>query len=81
MDKTLVGLIVAMGAVAAVSPAQAAFSSSEYSTAIKASSYAELLRPIPNAAALLRVADAQEPDRIDEGVQLVQDHHHHHHDY
>ena len=79
MDKTLVGIIAAIGAVAAVAPAQAEISSSELSRAMEASSYAELIRPIPNAVALLRVADDQQPVSEEAGVQLAQFHHHHHH--
>ena len=79
MDKTLLGLIAAIGAMTPLSAAQADVSSSEYSGVMEASSFAELLRPIPNAAAILKVADEQKTVSPDEGVQLAQDHHHHHH--
>jgi hypothetical protein len=46
-----------------------------------AATYAELLSPMPNAAARLRIADAQadaaQPQLIE--AQYVAHHHHHHH--
>ena len=83
MDKTLVGLVAAIGALATVSPVQAD-ASSRLSTAMEATSFRDLLRPIPNASALLEIADAQESVSPQEGVQLAQydyyyHHHHHHH--
>jgi hypothetical protein len=44
---------------------------------LQANSYAELLEPIPNAAAVLKVVDEQAP--ADANIQLAQYHHHHHH--
>jgi hypothetical protein len=51
---------------------------------LRANSFADLLEPIPNAAALLQAVDESRPvSSADENVQLaqfyVQQHHHHHH--
>lgn len=82
MDKTLAGLIGAVGAFAAVAPSQAAIpGAAQLDVAMQASSYADLLKPIPNATTLLRVSDAREaeqPARVME-VQYYHHHHHHHH--
>src|SRR6476646_6267748 len=43
-----------------------------------AQSFGELLDPIPNAAALLRIADAA-GRHTNPNVKLVHDNHHHHH--
>jgi len=59
MDKNLVGLIGAVGALLAFAPAQASTAQSVADdAAMPAHSYADLLGPIPNAVALLRVSDA-----------------------
>ena len=79
MDKTLVGLIAVVGAMTPLSVAHADVSSSELSQAMEATSFADLLQPIPNAAAILKVADEQSAVSEPEGVQLAQYHHHHHH--
>ena len=50
------------------------------SDVLRANSFAELLEPIPNAAALLRAVDKSRPNPpADENVQLAQYYHHHHH--
>ena len=85
MDKTVAGLLGAVGALAGMAPgAQAA--PLDYAAALQASSYADLLKPIPNAAALWRASAQTDPGSVPEaapegGVQEVQyhDHHHHHH--
>ncbi len=77
MDKTLAGLIGAVGALAAVAPAQAAPALDDV---MRAESYADLLRPIPNAAVLLQASDAMaeaRPEVLE--VQYYRHHHHHHH--
>ncbi|WP_026605900.1 hypothetical protein [Methylocapsa acidiphila] len=56
MDKKIVGMIGAISAVASGSAAQA--STENVAKLMNPGSYAELLEPIPNAAALLRAADA-----------------------
>lgn len=79
MDKTLVGLIAAIGALTPLSAAKADVSPADFRSAMEATSYGELLRPIANAAAILKVADQQNTVSPDASVQLVQYHHHHHH--
>jgi hypothetical protein len=81
MDKRLAGLLGAAAALGALSTAQAAPApATEPSDVLQANSYADLLQPIPNAAATLKVIDegtltaSAEPR-----VQLAQMHHHHHH--
>ena len=92
MDKKLAGLLGVVAGLTTLSSAQAAPDPSE---ALQASSYADLLAPIPSAAALLIADDAlraQEPagEAVSE-VQVAQGyyypnyyqnhHHHHHHSY
>jgi hypothetical protein len=96
MDKTVAGLIGAIGALAAASPAQAANAMPlNVETALHAASYADLLKPIPNALALMKadaaakatlLPDAAEGDATVQDVQLQiilpgRHHHHHHHRY
>jgi hypothetical protein len=86
MDKTLAGVIGAVGALVATAPAQAATAAPlSMEAALQAGSYADLLQPIPNALALLKteaavqerpVAEEQAPV---EEVQFFYHHHHHHH--
>ncbi len=79
MDKKLAGLLGAMGALTAITPLQAAAPIDE---AMRAESYADLLRPIPNAAALLEASNAlaaTEPRPEVMEVQYYHHHHHHHH--
>ena len=50
------------------------------SETLMANSFAELLEPIPNAAALLKTADESGSGASAErNIQLAQHHHHHHH--
>ncbi len=65
MDKTVAGLLGAMGAVVASSSGQAAAPD----TVLKAASYAELLRPIPNAVETLKALDALEGEARLQDVQ------------
>lgn len=80
MQKTMVGLV---GAVAALGALDAAVAAPMASTVppMQASSFAELLEPIPNAAAALRIADMQAPAGAEDNqvVQVRYHHHHHHH--
>jgi hypothetical protein len=86
MDKKIAGLVGAISSIAAMTAVQAAPSPNvtEVSTA---RSYAELLQPIPNAVALLKVAKAAEAEQAkteteqDANVKLAWHHHHHHHRY
>ena len=84
MNK-VVGIVGAVSGLAALDGAQAAGLESPNTTGLTAAqSYAELLEPIPNALAVLRVVDAAEATRsaqaaeTDADVTLVQYHHHHH---
>ena len=85
MEKTIIGLVAALGAAAPLVSAQAAVAPSEdASRALQANSIAELLNPSPaNAAAILAALDAQPaasvaPKTDAKGVQLAWHHHHHH---
>ena len=79
MEKKIAGVLGAVAALGAVSAAQAATAPTP-SDVLKANSYAELLEPIPNAAATLRAVDEQAPSKsADANVQLAQYYHHHHH--
>ena len=75
MDKTLAGVLGAITVLAAQAQAAPA-APPTLDAAMQASSYADLLRPIPNAAALLAAEPDAEPAAT---VQTVQYHHHHHH--
>ena len=80
MDKKIAALLGAAAAVATVGGAQAATQpNSNSSEALHASSYAELLTPIPNAAETLQAVDNARAQTPAEGVKLAQYHHHHHH--
>jgi hypothetical protein len=97
MDKTMAGLLGAMGALAATAPAHAANAvpggaARQSADILRPASYADLLRPIPNAVEVLKAADAAEaaatpaPEAADPNVMQVQyyyhhHHHHHHHRY
>jgi hypothetical protein len=70
-----------VGALAAGAPAQAAVAPQTFETVMQARSYADLLRPIPNAAAILQSAPAMTAQDDAGSVQLVDDHHHHHRTY
>ena len=78
MDKTVIGLLGAIGALAAGATSPAAAAPVAIEAAMHAATYADLLKPIPNASALLRASDAalgeSEPELI-----LAQYHDHHHH--
>jgi hypothetical protein len=81
MGKKIAGLVGAMATLGAFNGAQAAPSPSPAPTdVLRANSFADLLEPIPNAAALLRAVDESGPvPSADENVQLAQFYHHHHH--
>ncbi|HVB16084.1 MAG TPA: hypothetical protein VNF04_06110 [Stellaceae bacterium] len=77
MDKTTAGLLGAVAGLAVISSAQAATQPAPNpSEALQASTYADLLTPIPNAVALLR-AEAAAPAKTPaaeglDGVQVAQ---------
>jgi ABC-type nickel/cobalt efflux system permease component RcnA len=95
MEKTTVGLLGAVAGLAAMGTAQAANAPApNASEALQASSYADLLSPIPDAVALMRADDelrAQDPPAEPTGEFKLVDgyaynpyypqyrHHHHHH--
>jgi hypothetical protein len=85
MEKHVAGLIGAVSALVAAAPAQAATAQPvSVEAALQASSYADLLKPIPNALALLKTAAAvpAAPPLAPSGeamIEPVQYHHHHHH--
>jgi hypothetical protein len=81
MGKKIAGLVGALATLGAFNGAEAAPTPSPAPTDIlRANSFADLLQPIPNAAALLRAVDESRPAQsADENVQLAQFYHHHHH--
>ena len=78
MDKKIVGLLGAVGALASLNTAYAA-TSSEPTDVLKAGSYADLLQPISNASAKLRAMDAMPTAPRVQMAQFFVEHHHHHH--
>ena len=75
MEKKIAGLLGAVAALGALNAAQAAAAPID---ALQANSYADLLEPIPNAAATLRAVDEQAPAReAEDNVQMTQFYHHH----
>lgn len=78
MDKTIAGLLGAVGAFAIAAPGSAAPLQPPSGAAQRVSAYAELLRPVPDAVATLRAMDAVEAARPGEVIQ-VEDRDHHHH--
>ena len=86
MESKIAGLLGAVAALGTITGAQASSAPTPNpSDTLRASSYADLLEPIPNAAKILQVMDEQAPATSAEGnVKLAQyyyHHHHHHHGY
>jgi hypothetical protein len=81
MEKKIVGLLGAMATLGAFNGAEAAPAPPPAPTdVLRANSFADLLEPIPNAAALLKAVDESRPvPSADDNVQLAQFYHHHHH--
>ena len=88
MDKKLVSLLGAVATLAMMDAVQAAPEPIQNPTEVlKASSFDDLLKPIPNAAHLLRAIDERGPAKPAEAASDVQVaqfvypyyHHHHHH--
>jgi hypothetical protein len=84
MDKKLAGLLGAVATLGAMHAAQAGTSSP--TDVLQVNSFAELLQPIPNAAAQLKALDEHQASQPAEAkVELAQyyvpyyHHHHHHH--
>lgn len=81
MDKKIAGLIGAVTALASFDVAHAA-TVTQYKDAMTVNSYDDLLKPIPNATALLKTSDAVLADEAaaeQPKVELAQFYHHHHH--
>jgi hypothetical protein len=79
MEKKIAGLLGAVAALSTLSAAQAT-PGPDPTEVLQANSYAELLEPIPNAAALLRAVDEAKPAPSADGqVEVAQYYHHHHH--
>ncbi|HXX03321.1 MAG TPA: hypothetical protein VEJ37_03230 [Xanthobacteraceae bacterium] len=78
MDKRIAGLLGAAAALTAVNTAPAATPAQEAGLA-PATSYRELLDPIPNAVAALKSDEAQRTDSAAGGEMRLAYHHHHHH--
>lgn len=83
MDKKIAGLLGAVAAVTTMTGAQAATQTpADTSSALRASSYADLLMPVPNATEAL-VADnmllGQSAAKRAAGVKVAEYYHHHHH--
>jgi hypothetical protein len=88
MDKRIAALLGAAAAVATVGGAQATTQPSPNSSGVMhASSYADLLAPIPNAQRELQADDAARAQNTKGDVKLAETvvikrgrrHHHHHH--
>jgi hypothetical protein len=84
MDKKLAGLLGAAAALTTMTSAQAATPAQQPETA--ATSYRDLLDPVPNALAALKADDVRrsEAPSPQKGVEVAQvsvqlGHHHHHH--
>lgn len=78
MDKKIAGLLGAAAALTVTSGAQAA--PTPQAKLAPAASYADLLKPVPNAVAVLRDDEAgrtEAPARV-ELAQFFRHHHHHH---
>jgi len=81
VEKKIAGLLGAVATLGAFNAGQAApVQAPTPSEILKVNSFAELLEPVPNAVALLKVVDEARPDPSAEAnVQLAQFYHHHHH--
>jgi hypothetical protein len=81
MEKKIAGLLGAVATFGAFNAAEAAPTPSPApADVLRANSFADLLEPIPNAAALLQAVDESAPaPSANENVQLAQFYHHHHH--
>jgi hypothetical protein len=85
MHKKIAGALGAVATLATMDASQAATAPTENPAQIlKASSFGDLLKPIPNAAGSLAALDAmgaatQSPQALGSKMQLAYHHHHHHH--
>src|SRR6202171_6402200 len=81
MEKKIAVLLGAMATLGAFNAAEPLpFPGPPPPVVLRPISFAALLEPIPNAAALLQAVDESRPaPSADENVQLAQYYHHHHH--
>ena len=84
MDKKVAGLLGAAAALTAMTVAAQAATPAQNSELAPATSYRDLLDPVPNPVPALRADDARQSQRSAEevaqiSVQLGHHHHHHHH--
>ena len=86
MDKKIAGLLGAMTALGTASPSLAA--PAPQPDPMAAGSYADLLKPIPNASALLAASDAAarvgasvDGEATLQKAQFYYNQHHHHHNF
>jgi hypothetical protein len=90
MEKTTLGLVAALSALAAT-PAAASLSQTATEDVLKPASIAELLEPIPNAVDVMQrlqaegrmLAPVEVADDMEIGIPGLRfrRHHHHHHHY
>ena len=85
MDKRLIAMIGA-AAVAGAASTPAGAAPNPVQDVLHVTSYADLLKPVPNAQAALRELDAAHDAQTSEREQVAQyfyndDHHHHHSNY
>jgi hypothetical protein len=84
LDKTIMGLLGGVSALALLIGPQASIASpvDELDILQPASSFAELLDPIPNAEKVLRAEDERRAaDAAEENPIVVAEYYHHHHHY
>jgi hypothetical protein len=77
MEKKIAGVLGAVAALSTLTAVQAT-----PTDVLRANSYAELLSPIPDAAAQLKALDEREASGAggqEKNLQLAYHHHHHHH--
>jgi hypothetical protein len=79
MDKKIAGLLGAAAALTTVTGAHAS-APAQMTELTSATSYRDLLEPVPNAVAALKADNARLGEApTAEGTQVAQYHHHHHH--
>jgi hypothetical protein len=79
MDKTIAGVLAAVGSLVPLGAAQAAVTPAEVDRAMSAGSFSDLLQSVPNAAAILKAADQQRATVTGNAMRVAYHHHHHHH--
>jgi len=79
MNRKIAALLSGAAALSLSAHAHASTPASPAAAPAAAQSYADLLEPIPNAAAALRADDARLAQQGEAPVRLARYHHHHHH--